>query len=281
MPKTTDIEQVRDGRLTRGIRSQNNRARRLAAEARKAKQSATAEAAEAAGKAITTKVEPQAPVELEGAPLTEEREYKVKEVLRKLYLVTKETLNKKKNKPSAQRKQELRALQAQVKVAMKKAGHSDVSFLHDDMEKLMEKLTIASRPKGQSEQEARDIQEREVKDKEFKEQQEARDGEIEPVDDDAPGLAALSEEERIELREMLKDAKENPEDPTKPYATPWRPRNYMSPFAFIPRYLEVNQKICSAVYLRNPVARPGLAEVPSPFTFETQQLAFNWYLRRR
>ncbi|KZM21680.1 uncharacterized protein EKO05_0000990 [Ascochyta rabiei] len=66
-----------------------------------------------------------------------------------------------------------------------------------------------------------------------------------------------------------------------PYATPWRPRDYMSAFAFIPRYLEVNQNICAAVYLRHPVARPGLAEVPTPFPIETGQLAFNWYLRRR
>lgn len=62
---------------------------------------------------------------------------------------------------------------------------------------------------------------------------------------------------------------------------PWRPRPYMSAFAFIPRYLEVNQNVCSAVYLRHPVARPGLAEVPTPFSEGVNQLAFNWYLRRR
>lgn len=62
---------------------------------------------------------------------------------------------------------------------------------------------------------------------------------------------------------------------------PWSPRNYMSAFAFIPRYLEVNQNVCSAVYLRHPVARPGLAEVPTPFGLETGLLAFQWYLRRR
>lgn len=61
----------------------------------------------------------------------------------------------------------------------------------------------------------------------------------------------------------------------------WSPRNYMSAFAFIPRYLEVNQNVCSAVYLRHPVARPGLAEVPSPFGPETGLLSFQWYLRRR
>jgi ribosomal protein S4 len=73
----------------------------------------------------------------------------------------------------------------------------------------------------------------------------------------------------------------NKKDASAPYATPWRPRDYMSAFAFIPRYLEVNQNICAAVYLRHPVARPGLAEVPTPFHLETGQLAFNWYLRRR
>jgi len=61
----------------------------------------------------------------------------------------------------------------------------------------------------------------------------------------------------------------------------WKTKDYMSPFAFIPRYLEVNQNVCSAVYLRHPVARPGLAEVPSPFSSELLTLAFQWYLRRR
>jgi ribosomal protein S4 len=83
------------------------------------------------------------------------------------------------------------------------------------------------------------------------------------------------------LQQALQRARENPVDPSKPYATPWRPRDYMSAFAFIPRYLEVNQNICSAVYLRHPVARPGLAEVPTPLSAETMGLAFNWYLRRR
>jgi ribosomal protein S4 len=83
------------------------------------------------------------------------------------------------------------------------------------------------------------------------------------------------------LHAALEMARANPMDPEKPYATPWEPRAYMSAFAFIPRYLEVNQNICSGVYLRHPVARPGLAEVPTPFSSETMTLGFNWYLRRR
>lgn len=70
-------------------------------------------------------------------------------------------------------------------------------------------------------------------------------------------------------------------DETKPYRTPWRPRYYLSAFAFIPKYLEVNHNTGHAVYLRHPVARPGQSEVPTPFHPETMQLAFNWFLRRR
>ncbi|KAI0841942.1 alpha-L RNA-binding motif-containing protein [Hypoxylon sp. FL0890] len=98
-------------------------------------------------------------------------------------------------------------------------------------------------------------------------------------------IANLSkyELEKLEKRiaEFMKEEEENPLDPSKPYATPWRPRPYMSPFAFIPQYLEVNQNICAAVYLRHPVARVGTAEVPTPFPRKINQLAYNWYLRRR
>jgi len=105
----------------------------------------------------------------------------------------------------------------------------------------------------------------------------------------APAEPLISDEDQAKLRkafEQLRLETEhtsawNKRNATAPYATPWRPRDYMSAFAFIPRYLEVNQNVCAAVYLRHPVARPGLSEVPTPFHIETGQLAFNWYLRRR
>ncbi|KAK2004454.1 S4 domain-containing protein [Colletotrichum falcatum] len=93
-------------------------------------------------------------------------------------------------------------------------------------------------------------------------------------------IDGLSREEQKALANLLRQDAENPIDESKPYWTPWEPRRYMAPFAFIPRYLEVNQNICAAVYLRHPVARRGTAEVPTPFGYETNQLAFNWYLRR-
>lgn len=99
-------------------------------------------------------------------------------------------------------------------------------------------------------------------------------------DSDEVGDALSEEQERL-LVNALRAVRENPVNPAAPYATPWRPRPFMSPFAFIPQYLEVNQNVCAAVYLRHPVARPGLAEVPSPFHPDTSQLTFNWYLRRR
>ncbi|EFR03437.1 37S ribosomal protein NAM9 [Nannizzia gypsea CBS 118893] len=94
-------------------------------------------------------------------------------------------------------------------------------------------------------------------------------------------LADYSASDLKALKRALEEIHENPIDSTKPYATPWRPRDYMSPFAFVPRYLEVNHNICAAVYLRHPVARPGMAEVPTPYNETIGRAAFAWYLRRR
>lgn len=102
-----------------------------------------------------------------------------------------------------------------------------------------------------------------------------------PFDPQTAAADALSKPDAAMLREAMVAARENPIDLRKPYATPWRPREYMSAFALIPRYLEVHHRICSAVYVRHPVARPGIAEVPTPFQNEINALAYTWYLRRR
>jgi ribosomal protein S4 len=154
--------------------------------------------------------------------------------------------------PSAKRKQSLRALQRLLKSTL--ATHP--TTLTDDVDAQLLELTSRlniSTPTST------------------------------PIPENSPTskTAVMSSDERRRLREALALARENPIDLTKPYATPWRPRDYMSAFAFIPRYLEVHHRICSAVYLRHPVARPGLGEVPTPFPSEMNALAFNWYLRRR
>jgi ribosomal protein S4 len=109
-----------------------------------------------------------------------------------------------------------------------------------------------------------------------------------PDSDDGAAEAAriLGERKKLlpkkELPHMDRLARvPNPFDPSKPYETPWRPRDWMAPFAHVPRYLEVNHTICSAVYLRHPVVRPGAAEIPSPYALETAALSNAWYLRRR
>ncbi|KAL1955001.1 hypothetical protein VTO42DRAFT_354 [Malbranchea cinnamomea] len=101
------------------------------------------------------------------------------------------------------------------------------------------------------------------------------------LNDTADLPSDLSDSDLEILRNALVMLHENPIDSSKPYATPWRPRDYMSAFAFIPRYLEVHPTICAAVYVRHPVARPGQAEVPTPFSENMNGSAFAWYLRRR
>jgi hypothetical protein len=96
----------------------------------------------------------------------------------------------------------------------------------------------------------------------------------------AVGFDNLTAKDLSSLRKILAQDQENPVDETKPYKTPWIPRPFMSPWAFVPRYLEVNHNICAAVYLRHPVARRGYAEVPTPFSFFTSQLAHTWYAER-
>ena len=112
----------------------------------------------------------------------------------------------------------------------------------------------------------------------------ARNAKAKPTEEipEEPLRALVSLEESTKaLQQTIHQIQYNPKDLSKIYVTPWRPRPFMAPFAFIPRYLEVNHNICAAVYLRHPVARKGLSEVPSPFGPTEMQLAHSWYLRRR
>ncbi|KAK0637311.1 hypothetical protein B0T17DRAFT_106356 [Bombardia bombarda] len=163
---------------------------------------------------------------------------------------------------SAKQKKALRSLIKEVEstasiIARRGGDAKQTGDVVDKMTALMDKLDLKPA-----------LLEPEAKEKK---EQEAKDA-IEAKD------LAL-EEERI-LKELIEQERENPIDSSKPYYTPWKPRPYMAPFAFIPRYLEVNPNICAAVYLRHPVARQGRAEVPTPFSPGLNQLAFNWYLRR-
>lgn len=164
-----------------------------------------------------------------------------------------------KAKIGAKRKQDLRALAKELKTARGTINRKTETELNTQLKDFntkfarIQKLVTPDQPAAQQKKESQISQK------------------------DVP----LTKEEDKQLQEAIARARENPIDESKPYATPWKPRPYMSAFAFIPRYLEVNHNICSAVYLRHPVARPGMTEVPTPFQTPTYQLAFNWYLRRR
>ncbi|QPG76634.1 hypothetical protein FOA43_004026 [Brettanomyces nanus] len=68
-------------------------------------------------------------------------------------------------------------------------------------------------------------------------------------------------------------------DPSKPYFTPWNPRQFLSPFAILPKHIEVSFITCHAVYLRDPVARPGESEVISPFDEDIHERAYMYYVK--
>ncbi|KAG5360199.1 37S ribosomal protein NAM9 [Yarrowia sp. B02] len=69
-------------------------------------------------------------------------------------------------------------------------------------------------------------------------------------------------------------------DTSKPYFTPWRFRPFISPSIIYPHHIEVDFKTCSSVYLRDPVARPGMSEVISPFSLLTHEFANLYYIKK-
>lgn len=170
--------------------------------------------------------------------------------------------------PNAKKKQKIRAFAATVRRAIGSVTHTTTEDLDAQVAELASKLSAAnvSKPAPAPAPTSGTV------DPSLQAQVVAKTG---------ADVTDVPQKDLSTLAKALREVRENPIDASKPYATPWRPRPYMSAFAFVPRYLEVNHNICSAVYLRHPVARPGLAEVPSPFGAESSQLAYNWYLRRR
>ncbi|KAE8157516.1 hypothetical protein BDV40DRAFT_278063 [Aspergillus tamarii] len=196
----------------------------------------------------------------------------------------------------AKRKQELRGFQKAVKRVLSRADSSTV--LADNLESQFSELITLLKAKPAEKKDAK----RSKRDQSSDGTQNVSESASESAtaSESQPGEALteafrqaaenpeeevdtseLTEEEFDVLKRALVQMRDNPIDSTKPYATPWRPRDYMGAFAFIPRYLEVNHNICAAVYLRHPVARPGFSEVPTPFGEPVGTAAFAWYLRRR
>lgn len=208
-----------------------------------------------------------------------------KKTLQALLSQAKSVMSTDKDTLPAKRKQELRGFQKAVRRVLSRSESSTV--LTDSLEAQFSQLTLLLNAKRSEKKQPKDVK----KDKESKREQTAAadtaasDKLSEAFEQATLGndvdASELDDEEFDVLKRALTQMRDNPIDNTKPYATPWRPRDYMSAFAFIPRYLEVNQNICAAVYLRHPVARPGSAEVPTPFGESIATPAYGWYLKRR
>lgn len=69
-------------------------------------------------------------------------------------------------------------------------------------------------------------------------------------------------------------------DPSKTYFTPWTPKGFLGAFAILPHHLEISFETCHAVYLNDPVARPGHSEVISPFPEHVHERAYMYYVRK-
>ena len=206
---------------------------------------------------------PPQPIEGEEDPSTTP-----KATLKSLLTQAKTILTNPTSSHSAARKRELRDFQRQIKRTLSNPRALSDTTIADSLSSLASKLSISDSDSSISSSPT-------PRDRSLTQEP--------PRPRDAPPriTATLKNHEERMLAAALAEARDNPIDSSKPYATPWRPRPYMSAFAFIPRYLEVHHTVCSAVYLRHPVARAGLAEVPTPFSTDVNGLAFNWYLRRR
>ena len=209
-----------------------------------------------------------------------------RDVLRELLSEAKSVLSASRDDISAKRKQDLRAFSKSVRRMLSKSRSTTIftDSLEAQFQEIQHQLRIqrdqketgkASLPAAQTQNPTETDQQPAVLSTRLSE----------PSDPDTSEPTnthlTITDTDSDALFAALIEMTENPVDDSKPYATPWTPRDYMSAFAFIPRYLEVNPNVCAAVYLRHPVARPGAAEVPSPFAESTAGGAFAWYLRRR
>ncbi|PWY78464.1 alpha-L RNA-binding motif-containing protein [Aspergillus sclerotioniger CBS 115572] len=234
----------------------------------------------------------------------QQEELSPRETLKVLLSQAKNVMSDNKAVLPAKRKQELRGFQKAVRRVLSRSESSTV--LTDNLEAQFSELTLLLKAKKAEKETKKENKEKEATPAKSSEAvaeatpEEATkaaseaDSEAQPGDklseafrqaaenpEEEVDTSELSDEEFEVLRRALVQMRDNPIDHSKPYATPWRPRDYMNVFATIPRYLEVHPKACAAVYLRHPVVRPGFSEVPSPFAAGTGELAFSWYLRRR
>ena len=240
--------------------------------AAKAKAQVATEAAEAAQAEADAE---EVPV-IEAEPEEETDDRQPREILKDLRSQAKSILASVRENVGAKRKQDLRAFTKSIQRLLSRSKSETIhtASLEAQFAEIQEQLRI--RREGQ---EAGKTLLPDGSSKPEEQGAAATEGEKKPEEEGNVNI--LSDGEYNELFAALKSMRDNPVDESKPYGTPWMPREYMSAFAFIPRFLEVNHNICAAVYLRHPVARPGMAEVPTPYAESISGTAYTWYLRRR
>ena len=222
--------------------------------------------------------------ETESSDAEAESEEDPRETLKSLLTQAKGLLSSVPDRVPGKRKQDVRAFQRAVKRTLSRSTSSTI--LTDSLEaQFLELKNILKIPDQLPEKDkSKEATDQDKKQEEVNKDPNASSDTSETsasTDRVKVDMESLTDSDIRALHRALALLRDKPIDPAKPYATPWSPRDFMCAFAFIPRYLEVNQNICAAVYLRHPVARPGLAEVPSPYNEHTQGEAFAWYLRRR
>lgn len=273
-----DLFQVKSDRVMYATGQPKDNPAKVKAEKQVAEEElADAEAeAEAAGKAREEAM--QAMVESDEGVPDDDRD--PREVLKELQVQARSILADSRADVGGKRKQDLRAFTRTIRRILSQSKKGDAihsASLETQFTELQERLRIRQENK---ERKSASLPDGSQKAGETNAEAESRPSEVLEEEDDNT-VTILSSSEVSELYTAIKSMNENPIDDSKPYATPWMPRDYMSAFAFIPRFLEVNHNICAAVYLRHPVAKPGMVEVPSPFSEDTSSIAFSWYLRRR
>lgn len=92
--------------------------------------------------------------------------------------------------------------------------------------------------------------------------------------------AVLEDESKAKVRLPWQKGLFGRQDPLKPYFTPWTPRPFLGAFAILPHHIEVSFETCHAVYLNDPVARPGHSEVISPMPDHVHERAYMYYVRK-
>ncbi|CUM64113.1 uncharacterized protein PRCAT00001704001 [Priceomyces carsonii] len=92
--------------------------------------------------------------------------------------------------------------------------------------------------------------------------------------------AALEDESKVKVSLPWQKGLFGREDPSKLYFTPWTPRPFIGCFAILPSHLEISFSTCHAIYLRDPIARPGHSEVITPFPDHVHERAYMFYARK-